>query len=129
MTRYRQKPVEVEAWQVGSDELMPEWIRSVRECEDDPRYCEVVMSDGFDIETAYGNYIVNHVPGIFCASAERFEETYDIAKPYYLEVYDWALSRMESCDEPEFSLFSGICDVIARYRREVEADEALLANA
>ncbi len=26
MTRYRKKPVEVEAWQVGSDEPMPEWL-------------------------------------------------------------------------------------------------------
>lgn len=25
MTRYRKKPVEVEAWQVGSDEPKPEW--------------------------------------------------------------------------------------------------------
>lgn len=24
--RYRKKPVELEAWQVGSDEPMPEWV-------------------------------------------------------------------------------------------------------
>lgn len=26
MTRYRKKPVEVEAWQVGSDETKPDWV-------------------------------------------------------------------------------------------------------
>lgn len=27
MARYRKKPVEVDAWQVGSDEPMPKWAR------------------------------------------------------------------------------------------------------
>ena len=26
MTRYRKKPVEVEAWKVGSDEPRPDWV-------------------------------------------------------------------------------------------------------
>ena len=37
---------------------------------------------------------------------------------YLLEIYDWAISGMEGCDEPEWSLYSGIADVIAKYLRE-----------
>lgn len=29
MTKYRKKPVELEAWQVGSDEPKPEWVKRV----------------------------------------------------------------------------------------------------
>lgn len=31
--RYRKKPVEVEAWQVGSDEHMPAWVEMVTTAE------------------------------------------------------------------------------------------------
>lgn len=34
------------------------------------------------------------------------------------EIYDWAYSGMEGCDEPEWSLFTGIVGVIAKYYRE-----------
>lgn len=37
---------------------------------------------------------------------------------YLKEVYDWAYSNMEGCDEPEWSLFAGITGVIAKYWRE-----------
>ena len=37
---------------------------------------------------------------------------------YLKEIYDWAFFNMECCDEPEWSLFTGITSVIAKYWRE-----------
>ena len=37
---------------------------------------------------------------------------------YLKEIYNWAFSGMEGCDEPEWSLFAGITGVIAKYWRE-----------
>ena len=31
-------------------------------------------------------------------------------------VHEWALARMEGCDEPEWSMYSGIVDAIGRHR-------------
>lgn len=44
-------------------------------------------------------------------------------KLYYEEVYEWAFSNMEGCDEPEYSMYLAICDAIARYKREVGPDD------
>lgn len=35
---------------------------------------------------------------------------------FALAVYEWALARMEGCDEPEWSMYSGIVDAIGRHR-------------
>lgn len=32
------------------------------------------------------------------------------------DVHEWALARMEGCDEPEWSMYSGIVDAIGRHR-------------
>lgn len=37
---------------------------------------------------------------------------------YLREIYDWAYENMECCDEPEWSLFSGLYDVIGQYYRD-----------
>lgn len=39
------------------------------------------------------------------------------SEDFLKEVYDWAYSGMECCDEPEWSLYTGIVNVIAKYRR------------
>lgn len=41
------------------------------------------------------------------------------SKDYLKEVHDWAYSNMECCDEPEWSLFTGIVGAISKYRREI----------
>ena len=38
---------------------------------------------------------------------------------YLRDVYDWAYCNMECCDEPEWSLFSGLYYVISRYYEEI----------
>lgn len=35
---------------------------------------------------------------------------------FAMAVYEWALARMEGCDEPEWSMYSGIVDAIGRHR-------------
>lgn len=35
---------------------------------------------------------------------------------FSLAVHEWALARMEGCDEPEWSMYSGIVDAIGRHR-------------
>lgn len=35
---------------------------------------------------------------------------------FALAVHEWALARMEGCDEPEWSMYSGIVDAIGRHR-------------
>lgn len=56
----------------------------------------------------------------------NFEETTPhcgnlITDDYLSEIYDWAFTSMECCDEPEWSLFSGITSVIEKYWRETRA--------
>ena len=41
-------------------------------------------------------------------------------KDYLFEIYDWAYCNMECCDEPEWSLFSCLYDVIGRYFNETK---------
>ena len=35
----------------------------------------------------------------------------------------WALSNMEGCDEPEFSLFAGIVDAVYMYRKGLSSSD------
>lgn len=63
MTRYRQKPVEVEAWQVGSDEPRPDWID-----DESLRYCP------------HGGWVVNDNSraGLYWVGKAKFEQTYEV---------------------------------------------------
>ena len=38
--------------------------------------------------------------------------------PNLTDMYTWAYNRIEGADEPEFSLYIGICDVISKYFNE-----------
>lgn len=80
MTRYRKKPVEVDAWQVGSDEPMPEWIQMIRvheipnpivRCGDDIWY-EVHDGEWIIKETEYDREIFS-AGGFFEANYEVIE--------------------------------------------------------
>lgn len=42
---------------------------------------------------------------------------------YLQEIYDWAYFNMEGCDEPEFSLYDGLCNTIMNYWRWKESAE------
>lgn len=77
MPRYRKKPVEVEAWQVGS-EPMPDWIDECRPSEEDRMACVVEMADGFSCEIAYGDYIIKDGGFYSWSPATKFEQTYEV---------------------------------------------------
>lgn len=59
--RYRKKPVEVEAWQVGSDEECPDWILSAKPmCDGSGMWFVLCDSEnGTSFYTDEGNYIIN----------------------------------------------------------------------
>ena len=42
---------------------------------------------------------------------------------YLQEIFEWAFRNMECCDEPEFSLYDGLCHTIMNYWREKESAE------
>lgn len=63
MTRYRKKPVEVEAWQVGSDKPMPEWAKNSPLV---PAFLPAV-----------GDYFVYDGSSVVAMSARTFEQTYE----------------------------------------------------
>lgn len=69
--RYRKKPVEVEAWQVGSDELEPvEWF-------DLKSYITLRENS----ESLKGAWIIKFTDGSFnVVSNEEFEQTYEVAE-------------------------------------------------
>lgn len=53
-------------------------------------------------------------------AAEAWNTRVDTKPNDYLnEVYNWAFSNLEGCDEPEWSLFFSIADAIAKYNVEV----------
>lgn len=39
--------------------------------------------------------------------------------PNLTDMYTWAYNRIEGADEPEFSLYTGICDIISKYFHEI----------
>lgn len=85
MTRYRKRPVEVEAWQVGGGEIPPTWI-------DDAMVSGTMKADydnfGFKIKTLegdvrarYGDYIIQGVKGeLYPCKPDIFEQTYEVVE-------------------------------------------------
>ncbi len=63
MARYRKKPVEVEAWQVGSDNPAPDWAKNHMRWH----------------ATKEGTWIVRDKPWhVFLVSEKRFECDYEV---------------------------------------------------
>lgn len=65
MTRYRKRPVEVKAWQVGSEEPKPEWL------------------EDFDVSQMRDDWIVRKLSPNGCInilSNEEFEQTYEVVE-------------------------------------------------
>lgn len=68
MTRYRKKPEEVDAWQVGSDEPMPEWA------------CEYLNYNPH-IQERYSHlrlWLVRAGRRILLCTRYQFEQTYEV---------------------------------------------------
>lgn len=81
--RYRKKPVEVEAWQVGSDDECPDWIFSARDRCDESGYWFVVCAnkEGTTFNVKVGDYLVTDGYGAFwLEKKEYFEQTYEVVE-------------------------------------------------
>lgn len=89
MTRYRKKSVEVEAWQVGSDEPMPWWVKE----ELGTINGNIVVMEGgnglavFDTAVykdwmpAYkGYYVIRENLRFYACPKEHFEQTYEVVE-------------------------------------------------
>ena len=81
--KYRKKPVEIEAFQLGVDEL-PEWVkempgdREVRLCSYNGKPCiEIETLEGM-MTALPGDYIIKGVQGeLYPCKADIFEATYE----------------------------------------------------
>lgn len=71
--RYRKKPVEVEAWQVGS-EPEPEWAEARRY----PAGIWRISADGSYMECSDGDFIVRERWMTRVVSRQEFEQTYEV---------------------------------------------------
>lgn len=82
MSKYRKKPVVIEAWQIGSDEKMPQWLFDAMESG---TALERVDGSGWLIKTLEGNhlgsvgdYIIQGVQGeLYPCKPDIFEQTYE----------------------------------------------------
>lgn len=82
MTRYRKKPVEVEAWKVGSDEPMPEWLESAMDDGTAKPYRNgywwLIKTLEGDLRANAGDYIIQGVKGeLYPCKPDIFEQTYE----------------------------------------------------
>ena len=74
--RYRKKAVEVEAWQVGSKEPMPEWIANA---EYDGAGCRVSFYNGTFEDVIVGDWCVLDDYKPIVLAPHFFEQTYEVA--------------------------------------------------
>lgn len=84
MTRYRKKPVEVEAWRIGSREAYPDWLMKAVEDE-----TALIGVDGhWLIKTLegdhignIGDYIIQGIKGeLYPCKPDIFEQTYELTE-------------------------------------------------
>lgn len=89
MTRYRKKPVEVEAWQVGSDEPMPEWLmravnkKMIRLQAEKSELVYVVRTPRAEFKAKNHDYIIDmrSTPTMLdVLPPEHFEQTYEVVE-------------------------------------------------
>lgn len=74
--KYRKKQIEVEAWQVGSDEPMPAWVEKIYRGEyGHKRSCFVLQDFGITPIT-HGTWLVNENGKVNPVGNNDFEQTY-----------------------------------------------------
>lgn len=82
MTRYKKKPVEVEAWQIGSDEPMPKWLEEAVNAGVAKSYRGghwwIIKTLEGDHRGNQGDYIIQGVKGeLYPCKPDIFEQTYE----------------------------------------------------
>lgn len=85
MTKYRKKPVVIDAWQLTKENVevgIPDWIDldTVHIFDGDVLFAEIVTLEGV-MQASEGDYIIKGVQGEFYACKPViFEQTYEVAE-------------------------------------------------
>lgn len=85
MTKYRKKPVVIDAWQLTKENVevgIPDWIDldTVHIVDGDVLFAEIVTLEGV-MQASEGDYIIKGVQGEFYAcKPDIFEQTYEVAE-------------------------------------------------
>lgn len=82
--KYRKKPVEVEAWQIGSNEEYPDWLIEAIEKDIATEVTDnnwlICTLEGDHIGKA-GDYIIQGVKGeLYPCKPDIFEQTYEMVE-------------------------------------------------
>lgn len=85
MSKYRKRPVEVEAWQIGSDEPKPVWLLDAMEndiaLDSSDGSCWFIQTLEGDIFCTVGDYIIQGVKGeLYPCKPDIFEQTYEVVE-------------------------------------------------
>lgn len=85
MTKYRKKPVVIDAWQLTKENVevgIPEWIDldTVHIFDGGVLFAEIVTREGV-MQASEGDYIIKGVQGEFyLCKPDIFEQTYEVAE-------------------------------------------------
>lgn len=84
MTRYRKRPVEVEAWQVGGV-VAPTWLDAVMVVgtvkADFDNFGFTIKTLEGDVRASYGDHIIQGVKGeLYPCKPDIFEQTYEVVE-------------------------------------------------
>lgn len=85
MTKYRKKPVVIDAWQLTKENVevgIPDWIEldTVHIFDDGVLFAEIHTLEG-TMQASEGDYIIKGVQGEFYAcKPDIFEQTYEVAE-------------------------------------------------
>lgn len=85
MTKYRKKPVVIDAWQLTKENVevgIPDWINldTVHIVDGGVLFAEIATLEG-TMQASEGDYIIKGVQGEFYAcKPDIFEQTYEVAK-------------------------------------------------
>lgn len=71
MARYRNKPVELDAWQVGGDEPAPEWAKMACMFRTYPKTSWLIRGE------------IGGKVHVFCLPSDYFEQIYEAAEGHY----------------------------------------------
>lgn len=86
--KYVKKPVVIEAWKTGSDELVPDWLQEAFDTEKVISHGDSYVIDTLEGAMTCGNgdYIIRGVHGeLYPCKGDIFHETYSKIKTYYKE--------------------------------------------
>lgn len=105
MTKYRKKPVEIEAWQLGSDEAWPIWIEGAIYCGEiltNEDHWIIKTLEG-DHKASHGDYIIKGVKNeLYPCKPDIFRQTYEVVEG------ENELKPHPICDSDEFKTFDEV---------------------